>query len=213
MTCSLPRLATAVGGDEQAHDFGGRCSLRQQIEPRPREGRIDERLRRKRADAASRMRTKRADREEPARDRDAERSARIAGQERPGHCRIAVTGTARSYCPAAESGRRRAAPPAHRRDPRPRSAAVRRMITAELRPASDCADGFPCLPQLMRVRNLGGLVFTIPYKLRACALADELEAFTTAPYSGARGNQKSTKRRRAPRKARVPPCSAPRRLM
>lgn len=33
-----------------------------------------------------------------------------------------------------------------------------------------------CLPQLMRVRNLGGLVFTIPYKARACALADELLA-------------------------------------
>jgi shikimate dehydrogenase len=26
----------------------------------------------------------------------------------------------------------------------------------------------------MRVQNLGGLVFTIPYKARACALADEL---------------------------------------
>jgi shikimate dehydrogenase len=30
------------------------------------------------------------------------------------------------------------------------------------------------LPQLMRLRNLGGLVFTIPYKARACALADEI---------------------------------------
>ena len=33
-----------------------------------------------------------------------------------------------------------------------------------------------CLPQLLRVRNLGGLVFTIPYKAPACALADDLLA-------------------------------------
>jgi shikimate dehydrogenase len=32
------------------------------------------------------------------------------------------------------------------------------------------------LPALMRLRNLDGLVFTIPYKVRACALADELGA-------------------------------------
>jgi shikimate 5-dehydrogenase len=32
------------------------------------------------------------------------------------------------------------------------------------------------LPQLMRLRNLGGLVFTIPYKARAASLADELGA-------------------------------------
>jgi len=31
-----------------------------------------------------------------------------------------------------------------------------------------------CLPQLMRLRNLDGLVFTVPFKVRACALADEL---------------------------------------
>ena len=31
-----------------------------------------------------------------------------------------------------------------------------------------------CIPQLMRMRNLDGLVFTIPYKVRACALANEL---------------------------------------
>jgi shikimate dehydrogenase len=30
------------------------------------------------------------------------------------------------------------------------------------------------LPALMRMPNLGGLVFTIPFKVRACALADEL---------------------------------------
>jgi shikimate dehydrogenase len=30
------------------------------------------------------------------------------------------------------------------------------------------------LPQLMRMRNIGGLVFTIPFKARACALADEV---------------------------------------
>lgn len=60
------------------------------------------------------------------------------------------------------------------------------MITAELRRRGHDAILVPlhvlpedfdvCLPQLMRVRNLGGLVFTIPYKLRACALADELGA-------------------------------------
>jgi shikimate dehydrogenase len=30
------------------------------------------------------------------------------------------------------------------------------------------------LPQLLRLQNLGGLVFTIPFKARACAFADEL---------------------------------------
>jgi shikimate dehydrogenase len=60
------------------------------------------------------------------------------------------------------------------------------MITAELRRRGHDAVLVPlhvlpgefdvCLPQLMRVQNLGGLVFTIPYKLRACALADELGA-------------------------------------
>ena len=60
------------------------------------------------------------------------------------------------------------------------------MITAELRRRGHDAILVPlhvlpeefdvCLPQLMRVQNLGGLVFTIPYKLRACVLADELGA-------------------------------------
>ena len=60
------------------------------------------------------------------------------------------------------------------------------MITAELRSRGHDAILVPvhvlpndfdvCLPQLMRVQNLDGLVFTIPYKLRACALADELGA-------------------------------------
>ena len=36
------------------------------------------------------------------------------------------------------------------------------------------ADFDAFLPQLLRMRNLGGLVFTIPYKARACALASEL---------------------------------------
>ena len=31
-----------------------------------------------------------------------------------------------------------------------------------------------CLPQLLKIRNLGGLIFTIPYKARACALAGRL---------------------------------------
>ncbi len=58
------------------------------------------------------------------------------------------------------------------------------MITAELVarghdavlvPLHVLPDDFDaCLPELMRVRNLGGLVFTIPFKARACALADSL---------------------------------------
>jgi shikimate dehydrogenase len=58
------------------------------------------------------------------------------------------------------------------------------MITAELVgrghdavlvPMHVLPDDFDaCLPQIMRVRNLGGLVFTIPFKVRACALADDL---------------------------------------
>lgn len=58
------------------------------------------------------------------------------------------------------------------------------MITAELTgrghdavlvPLHVLPDAFDAvLPQLMRVQNLGGLVFTIPYKVRACALAGEL---------------------------------------
>jgi shikimate dehydrogenase len=60
------------------------------------------------------------------------------------------------------------------------------MITAELVtrghdavlvPMHVLPDDFDSvLPQLMRVRNLGGLVFTIPFKVRACALADEIGA-------------------------------------
>jgi shikimate dehydrogenase len=58
------------------------------------------------------------------------------------------------------------------------------MITAELRargqdailvPLHVLPDAFDALlPQLMQVRNLDGLVFTIPFKVRACALADEV---------------------------------------
>lgn len=58
------------------------------------------------------------------------------------------------------------------------------MITAEMTgrghdavlvPLHVLPDDFDTVvPQLMQVRNLGGLVFTIPYKARACALADEL---------------------------------------
>jgi shikimate dehydrogenase len=58
------------------------------------------------------------------------------------------------------------------------------MITAELRlrqreailvPLHVLPEDFDaCLPQLMRLQNLDGLVFTIPFKVRACALADVL---------------------------------------
>ena len=60
------------------------------------------------------------------------------------------------------------------------------MITAEMTgrghdavlvPMHVLPDEFDAvLPQLMRLRNLGGLVFTIPYKARAASLADELGA-------------------------------------
>ncbi len=58
------------------------------------------------------------------------------------------------------------------------------MITAELHGRGQDAilvplhvqpDAFDaCLAQLMRVQNLDGLVFTIPFKVRACTLANEL---------------------------------------
>ena len=58
------------------------------------------------------------------------------------------------------------------------------MVTAELKSRGHDAVFVPLhvlpaefetvVPQLMRVQNLGGLVFTIPFKVRACALADEL---------------------------------------
>ncbi|MFO1304070.1 MAG: shikimate dehydrogenase [Burkholderiales bacterium] len=60
------------------------------------------------------------------------------------------------------------------------------MITAELAARGHDAVLVPMhvlpedfddvLPRLMRMRNLGGLVFTIPFKARAVALADELGA-------------------------------------
>lgn len=60
------------------------------------------------------------------------------------------------------------------------------MITAELRsrgrdavlvPLNVLPDEFDAvMPQLMRVRNVDGYVFTIPYKVRACALAARLGA-------------------------------------
>ncbi len=58
------------------------------------------------------------------------------------------------------------------------------MITAELRRRGQDAVLIPIhvlpqdfdavLPAVMKIRNLGGLVFTIPYKARALALADEI---------------------------------------
>jgi shikimate dehydrogenase len=60
------------------------------------------------------------------------------------------------------------------------------MFTAEFRrrgrdailvPMHVLPDDFDSvLPQLVRMQNLGGLVFTIPYKARACALAEVLGA-------------------------------------
>lgn len=53
----------------------------------------------------------------------------------------------------------------------------RRGMDAILLPLHVLPDDFDTvLPQLLRLANLDGLVFTIPYKLRACALADEFGA-------------------------------------
>lgn len=58
------------------------------------------------------------------------------------------------------------------------------MVTAELRrrgrdavlvPLQVAPEDFElCVPNLLRIRNLDGLVFTVPYKVGAAALADEL---------------------------------------
>ncbi|MFO1199194.1 MAG: shikimate dehydrogenase [Burkholderiaceae bacterium] len=50
----------------------------------------------------------------------------------------------------------------------------RDAVLVPLHVTPECFDDV--LPALMRVRNLDGLVFTIPYKSRACALASELGA-------------------------------------
>ena len=51
----------------------------------------------------------------------------------------------------------------------------RRSLDAILIPLHVLPDDFDALlPQLLRLRNLDGLIFTIPYKARACALADRL---------------------------------------
>src|SRR5690348_13268280 len=51
----------------------------------------------------------------------------------------------------------------------------RRSLDAILVPLHVLPDDFDALlPQLLRLRNLDGLIFTIPHKVRACALADHL---------------------------------------
>jgi len=51
----------------------------------------------------------------------------------------------------------------------------RRALDAILVPLHVLPDDFDALlPQLLRLPNLDGLIFTIPYKPRACALADRL---------------------------------------
>jgi len=51
----------------------------------------------------------------------------------------------------------------------------RRALDAILVPLHVLSDDFEALlPQLLRLSNLDGVIFTIPYKLRACALADRL---------------------------------------
>lgn len=51
----------------------------------------------------------------------------------------------------------------------------RRALDAILVPLHVLPEDFEALlPQLLRLSNLDGVIFTIPYKLRACALADRL---------------------------------------
>ena len=51
----------------------------------------------------------------------------------------------------------------------------RRALDAILVPLHVLPDDFDALlPQLLRLHNLDGVIFTIPYKLRACALAEHL---------------------------------------
>ena len=51
----------------------------------------------------------------------------------------------------------------------------RRALDAILVPLHVLPDDFDALlPQLLRLHNLDGVIFTIPYKLRACALTDRL---------------------------------------
>ena len=51
----------------------------------------------------------------------------------------------------------------------------RRALDAVLVPMHVLPDDFDTLlPQLLRLSNLDGVIFTIPYKVRACALADRL---------------------------------------
>ena len=51
----------------------------------------------------------------------------------------------------------------------------RRSLDAILVPLHVLPEDFDVLvPHLLRLRNLDGVIFTIPYKLRACALADRL---------------------------------------
>ncbi len=51
----------------------------------------------------------------------------------------------------------------------------RRGVDAILVPLHVLPEDFAAvMPQLKRLQNLGGLVFTIPYKVQACALAETL---------------------------------------
>ena len=74
-----------VGAGQRRHDVGGAATFAEQGDAgRPVE-RIEQRLRRERADAAARVHAERADGEEAAGDRHAEASPRVARQDGPGH--------------------------------------------------------------------------------------------------------------------------------
>src|ERR1700680_1806758 len=82
----LAMIAARIGGNENLDGFRSGFTRAQQIESLDAEERIDQRLRRDRADARGDMRHQGPDREEPRRYRNAELSAApVAGDDRPGH--------------------------------------------------------------------------------------------------------------------------------
>ena len=86
----LPMLAAGISLRQHSDNFVGRRALRQQQKSRLGIERVDECLRRQRADAASCVRAQDADREKTARNGDAESATGVAGKERPGHRRMAT---------------------------------------------------------------------------------------------------------------------------
>src|SRR6185437_14206927 len=74
----LSMIAPRIGGDQRFDHLRGRVPLRQAIEPGRAIARIDQRLRRERADAAARMRAQRADGEKTTRDGNTQGATNVA---------------------------------------------------------------------------------------------------------------------------------------